>query len=165
MSDLPTVERSVLIRARVGQIWDALTTPRLIAEWANTFQAGMYAESAWLRGCEVLWKSAEGEVMLKGRVAHAKRGEMLKIDFDRTLNPGMPEGALAFSECYSLRPEGDAVRLSLVCGPMPPDEFQLLDRRWGVALDAIRQIAEAGGAARMGRRLAARGEPSRHAHG
>lgn len=152
MPDLPTVQRSVLIHARIGQIWDVLTIPRLITEWANTFMPGMYAESAWLKGCEVHWKSRQGEVMLKGRVAEAKRGEKLKIDFDRTMNPDMPEAALAFSESYTLSREGDAVRLSLVCGPMPPAEFQVLDNRWGVALDTIRQLAEAGGAARMASR-------------
>ena len=56
-------------------------------------------------------------------MAEAKRGELLKIVFDRPMNPEMPEAALAFSECYSLKPEGVAVRLSLICGPMPPDDF------------------------------------------
>jgi uncharacterized protein YndB with AHSA1/START domain len=162
---LPTVSRSVVINAKIGQVWDVLTIPRLIAEWANTFQPGMYAESAWLEGCEVHWKSAQGEVLLTGRVVQAKRGRLLKIVFNDELNPSAPAGAVSFSETYTLEPEADALRLTLTAGPMPEQEFQILDGRWAKALDTIRQLAEAGGAARMGQRPRPSVEPARPAHG
>lgn len=73
-----TLTKTITVRAPASKVWEVLTSPRLIPEWADSFSPGATAESDWLPGSEVVWTGDNGMVM-RGQVTESTPDQTLRV--------------------------------------------------------------------------------------
>jgi uncharacterized protein YndB with AHSA1/START domain len=144
---MKSIRLDVEIDAPVWKVWEVLTTPRLISQWAQAFMPGLIAESAWKTGGLVVWKDADGVETMRGKVLKAERGKLLSILYDHDLNPLMSAKS-AFGEVYRLEASDEGSRLVIETGPFGDQDFPVMAQAWPRAGVNVKVLAETGMAAR-----------------
>ncbi|MCC7039606.1 MAG: SRPBCC domain-containing protein [Burkholderiales bacterium] len=147
------VERSIEIHVRPSRVWEILTEPEWTSRWAVEFGATGPIDSNWKLGSDVLWRNAQGEVYVDGKVTAVARGRLLRFTVRDVLNPELrPASGLAdddITQTYSL--VGDAGRTVLstahgdfakLVGGEQLDPFVV--SLWGRLLPKVKELAERG---------------------
>jgi uncharacterized protein YndB with AHSA1/START domain len=74
------VKRSIEINAPASTVWDVLTKPEFTRYWISNF-GGIDGEieSDWKMGSPVLWKGADGKVIVEGNVTALNPGQSVRF--------------------------------------------------------------------------------------
>jgi len=133
-----TLTKTITIRAPASKVWEVLTSPRLIPEWADSFTPGATAESEWLPGSEVVWTGDNGMVM-RGQVTESVPDQTLRMTFPAGQAPDQDFDQV---ESFTLEPQGDTTLLTATHGPFGAQGYEMMEPPWDAAMAAIKSLAE-----------------------
>ena len=142
------VRKAVEIKAPAPKVWQVLTDPNFIRHWVHEFGLeGGGIESDWEIGSTVLWKNAEGRVIVGGGVTRSEIYKLLHytvIDIEY----GQPPGS-DYSDgiTYELTEFLGWTKLSIEQGDFAKDENyrSYIDKAtavWDRVLPIVKMIAE-----------------------
>ena len=137
-----TVEKSIDIQAGTSKVWDVLIKREFSDKWAEAFMPGIYVESGWKEGSEVLWKDKEGTVFVKGIVLTNKPNQLLEVGFydEPTMSPPAQIGK--YKEAFAIADQQGKTRLSIHSGPVSKQDSKEHAALWETALNKMKELAE-----------------------
>ncbi len=138
---MPTIQKTIEIEAAPQQVWRTLTDTTQIRRWAGAFMDGIDLEADVRPGGRLVWKEPGGKPMMHGTVAACEPERRLVVDYPQQAD----EPQAAFAETYELSRTPDGTQLTILCGPLSDDDFQMLVPLWDRALQRIRELSEAAG--------------------
>jgi uncharacterized protein YndB with AHSA1/START domain len=134
---------SVDIAASPEAVWNALTDPKLIAQYMH----GTQVETDWVEGTPIVWRGAwQGrEYEDKGEVRDVEPPFRLAMTHWSPLTGEPDEPANYHHVTYDLEQLGsDRTRLTLTHGNSPTQEAAdaMIENGWKPTLEAIKQLVE-----------------------
>lgn len=133
-----TITKTITVQAPANKVWEVLTSPRFVPEWADAFAPGARAESDWKTGSDITW-TGDNDMKMQGKVVECIPERSLKTAFA----PGqMPEQDFEQVETYALSPEGSGTKLTITHGPFAAQGFETMQQPWDQALSSIKSLAE-----------------------
>ncbi|MGZ5189766.1 MAG: SRPBCC domain-containing protein [Flavisolibacter sp.] len=137
-----SVDKSIEINAKPAQVWEVLTHPQHTKQWAEAFMPGIYVESDWEKGNEVMWKGADGNTFVKGIVLTNEKEKVLDIGFydDPTMSDPGKIGKYRERFEFSEIPAG--TNLKIHSGPVSKQDSREHAGLWDGAMNRIKEIAE-----------------------
>lgn len=136
-----TIKKHLEVNGTAEKLWEILTTPEYVKQWANAFSEGTYVETDWQKGSEVLWKDKDGNVGARGTVEISNKPTLLKVLFpdeqetERTARP--------YTETYAISDDGKGkAMLSIDAGPLALKHVKTHEPLWDNAIAGIKQLAE-----------------------
>jgi uncharacterized protein YndB with AHSA1/START domain len=136
------IQKSIKVQASVATVWDVLLNPAYTRQWGNAFGEGVYVETDWTKGSEVLWKDKEGEVGAKGVVAVNEPHSLLKVSFYDEVDSTPPAPTGEYAESYALTEKDGISMLSVEAGPLAVKHIKIHSPLWEQALEKIKALAE-----------------------
>lgn len=137
------IERSIQIDSSPERVWEVLTTIPLTRKWTCGFGEGVYIETDFKRGSEVLWKMGEGTVCAKGVVTILEPANEWKTDFYGYTDDGkITDEFGVFSEDFKLAEQDGKTVLSIRSGPFNAKWHDMIYPGWDKALPLIKETAE-----------------------
>ncbi len=136
------IETSVLIHAHPDKVWNVLTLPEFVHQWAQAFGEGVYPETDWQMGSEVLWKDKEGNTGARGVVATREEHALLRVAYEDVVSGVSPIVAGKYSETYRLLADGNHTFFSLYAGKLTEEDRTHHRPLWDKALAMIKALAE-----------------------
>jgi len=142
------VEKTIEINAPASKVWDVLTSPEYISEWAPEFagSAEFPIESDWKPSSRVLWKDQDSNVIVEGNVTAVEPNSFLRFTvFDvREEKPPVTEED---SIPYKLTEHGGKTTFRLLQGDfsvMTEGEkyHRLSEEVWDRVLPKVKALAE-----------------------
>lgn len=134
------VKTEIEIDASADRVWAALTTDEAVRQWANEYEAGMYAESAWEKGAEITWNFKDGSVCLRGKIDEFDEPNKLQT---RLYEEGADQAiAEPITEHYFVTEQDGKTVLTLDFGPFGDDGYEMIKPATEKAAQKIKQIAE-----------------------
>ncbi|MCD8043532.1 MAG: SRPBCC domain-containing protein [Tannerellaceae bacterium] len=136
------INKSITVNADTSFVWQALTEPQFTSKWMSALKKGVTLDSDWQEDSEVLWKTADGQIIARGIVTVNHPEHYMKIHFpccdeqSCALNPGedyqiyMLTG-ISYNQCV----------LEVECNTFTENTAQLT-MFWNQALKKIRQLSE-----------------------
>jgi uncharacterized protein YndB with AHSA1/START domain len=91
------INKSIEINAPASKVWDVLTKPQFVDQWAAEFSSSgpkISVESDWKLGSPVLWKDESGKIAVEGKVLMLEPNKKLHysvIDVEMGEVPTMDE--------------------------------------------------------------------------
>jgi uncharacterized protein YndB with AHSA1/START domain len=146
------VEKSIEINATASRVWDVLTRREYTEKWAPEFAGGseFHIESDWQLGSPVLWKGADGSVIVEGNVTALVPHKFLRFTvFDiRFEKPPLTEED---GITYALTEQNGMTTLRLLQGDFSAmadgEKYHRMSAEiWDRVLPTVKELAE--GAAR-----------------
>lgn len=134
------IDKSIHVRAPAAKVWEVLTSPRYVPEWAGAFMPGAKAESDWRAGSEVTWTSDDPDMVMRGTVVESVADSRLKMTFPAGQ---APDQDFDQSETFALAPKDGGVELTVTHGPLGAKSYETMEAPWDTALGAIKALAEA----------------------
>jgi uncharacterized protein YndB with AHSA1/START domain len=136
-----TIKKHVEVNATADKLWEVLTAPQYVSQWANAFGEGTYVETDWQKSSEVLWKDKDGNVGARGTVEMSDKGSLLKVLFpdeqesERTARP--------YTETYAMSDDDKGrATLSINAGPLALKHMKEHEPLWDKAIAKIKELAE-----------------------
>jgi uncharacterized protein YndB with AHSA1/START domain len=138
---MPTETRTyeVEVRATPERLWQSLTDPELTQQ----YYFGTRVESDWAPGSPVRYRNAQGGVDVDGEVVEAERGRRLVTTFRPAWEPAV-EGTPPSTVTWEITPQDQATRLRVTHDGIDPAAVEMYDGSWQGALQALRQVLQAG---------------------
>src|SRR5688500_15547433 len=112
------IQKSVSISTSLQKVWQLLTNPSLISEWASAFSEGTSVESDFQAGSAVIWRTKDGETGAVGKVTQRKDEKLLEISYYDDVNPDLKQQPGVYKETYSLSTSKESTVLSIKAGPL-----------------------------------------------
>lgn len=137
-----TLKRSLKLNAPAPRVWEIVSDPELIKQWASAFGHGTHADSDWKVGSEIAWKDMGGNVGAKGIIKKMEPEKELRVDFFDDVKMTDPEQLGDYSEIYSITTEGDNTTLEISAGPLDEKYFTGFVPMWDRAMENIKKLAE-----------------------
>ena len=136
------IQKSVSISTSPQKVWQLLTNPSLIGEWASAFSEGTYVESDFHAGSSVVWRTKDGEPGAVGKVTQRKDEQLLEISYYDDVNPDLNDQPGVYKETYSLSTSKDNTILSIKAGPLAGEHYKAHEPLWTNALEKMKAFAE-----------------------
>jgi uncharacterized protein YndB with AHSA1/START domain len=144
------VAKSIAIDASAEQVWRVLTSPELTSQWAVEFGASGPIESTWRLGSPVLWRNAQGEVYVFGRVTALEPGKLLAFTVCSTqaeMRPTSGRDEDEIAQTYTLSSRGARTVLTATHGDFAQlaggeQIFPRVVELWDRLLPKIQELAE-----------------------
>jgi uncharacterized protein YndB with AHSA1/START domain len=136
-----TIERSVTIDAPAPRVWEVVTQSQYMDRWGRAFMQDIRTDIDVAPGGQVWWRS-EGHPTIRGRIAELKDGRFMKVEYPRALNTENGDMGGDFAETFGISDEDGGARLTITCGPINDEAYQMLDGPWDEALASIKRLAE-----------------------
>ena len=137
-----TTVKSIEINAPVSKVWEAITDPVSIRNWAAAFGHGTHADSEWKAGSIIEWKDMGGNVGAKGIITRMDECEQLKVDFFDDFKLSNPEDLGEYSEIYDLSGDDERTTLKVTIGPIEERYVKSFDTMWDRAMINIKNLCE-----------------------
>lgn len=137
-----TIKKMITINAAPQDVWETITDPERVKQWAKAFSEGTSVKTDWKVGSEVLWTDGDGNVGAKGIVVKNEYAKILKIDFFDDVNSKSPEPTGEYSEIFALAGKNDNTLLSTEAGPLPIEHLKMHTPLWDKALELLKGLAE-----------------------
>lgn len=128
--------------ASAADIWHMLTTTDIVNQWAQAFGDGVYIDTTWQAGAELLWKIGTGETGVKGIIVTKEQDTLLEYGYydDHSAEPGTPLGE--YSESFSIEDRGDTRILNMKAGPLSEEHFVAHEPLWEKAAGIMKGLSE-----------------------
>ncbi len=136
--------KSIELPIPASQVWQILTEPMHVAEWASAFSEGTYVETDWKEGSEVLWKTKEGITGAKGFMEKLVKNALLVVRFYDDVNAKTGDDLGNYRESFSLEEANGKTVLTIQSGPQPVKFVKSQAPLWENALKKINEIATGG---------------------
>jgi uncharacterized protein YndB with AHSA1/START domain len=146
------VDKTIIINAPTGKVWEILTKPENSDAWAAEFSSGgprFRIESDWQLGGEVLWKGDDGTVIVEGKVTALEPNKLLRYTVADTRSAKV-EMSEEDGITFELTEQNRVTTLHLLHGDFSviPDnqgaKFRDLSAQiWDRVLPLIKKLAEA----------------------
>ena len=133
------IDKSIHVRAPAARVWEVLTSPRYVPEWASCFMPGARAESDWRPGSEVTWTSDDPATVMRGMVVESVADSRLKLTFPAGQ---APDQDFDQTETFVLKPLDGGTELTITHGPFGARGYEQMEPPWDAALSAIKALAE-----------------------
>ena len=137
-----SVDKSVDINAKPAKVWEVITDPKYTKQWAEAFMAGIYVESDWNKGSEVMWKGADGNTFVKGIVLTNNKEKALEVGFYDDASMTNPDQIGKYRERFELSEIASGTRLKVHSGPVSKQDSLEHGTLWDDALGRIKKLAE-----------------------
>ena len=131
----------VEISASPGQVWTALTDPKLISK----YMFGAQVETSWEVGTPILWKGEyEGKTYEdKGEIVEVVPEERLTVTHFSPLTGQEDKPENYHTVTYELTDQGDRTELKLEQDNNPDDEaVAASEANWETVLNGIKELVE-----------------------
>lgn len=136
-----TIKKHIEVNADAGKVWDVLTMPDFVAQWASAFGEGTTVETDWKKSSEVIWKDKDGNIGARGIVEMSDPASLLKVTFYDDAETA--DTATPYSEIYTMSDNGEGkATLSIEAGPLAVKDAKKHESHWNEAVLKIRQLAE-----------------------
>lgn len=135
------IRKEVGVNASAEKVWDVFVNTDKIRQWGTAFLEGTYVESEFKLGAELLWKTPDGEAMVRGAITELEAPKTLKVSFyDDVANtePGLGQ----YYERYSVKETAGQTVIAIESGPLPIKYTKMHAPMWDKALDIMKSIAE-----------------------
>jgi hypothetical protein len=152
MSNVKRMQFQTIIEAPVSVVWALMLGAESFRAWTKVFTEGSYYEGSWSEGSRIRFLSPSGDGMVS-EIAEHRPNEFISIrhlgfiinGIEDTESDAVRAWAPSF-ENYRLYPVPEGTKL--VVEQDTTEEFaQCLQRTWPKALEALKQLCEAEGAA------------------
>jgi len=131
------------ISASPGQVWTALTDPKLISK----YMFGAEVETSWEVGTPIRWKGEwEGKSYEdKGKVVEVVPDERLTVTHFSPLTGEEDKPENYHTVTYEITDQGDRTHLKLAQDNNPTDEAAAESQKnWETVLNGIKEVVEHG---------------------
>lgn len=136
------INKSVAINSPVQRVWDLLVDISFTNQWAQAFGEGVYAETDWKEGAEVVWKDKDGNVGARGVVKVKRPPTDLIVQYYDDVNAGKRDALGEYIESYHLDGDEKSATLSIAAGPLSLKYVSQHDPLWDGAIQKIKELAE-----------------------
>ncbi len=137
-----SIRLSIEIQAPVEKVWHTLTDDAAVRQWAEAFGEGVFIETDWNQGSEVVWKNEEGYVGARGVLTVKNQPEQIKITFYQNADEQSPAPLGTYSETYTLQALGEQTTLHIEAGTMAIKYCKMHRPLWTEAIETIKELAE-----------------------
>lgn len=137
-----TIKRTAEINAGKENVWDILTNSELTSKWAGAFGEGVYVETDWKQGSQVLWKDKTGDTGARGIVTTHQPQSKLVVSFFDEIESMDGEVPGEYSENYSLSEKDGKTILHFEAGPLSLMHVKSHSELWDKAVVLIKEMAE-----------------------
>lgn len=138
-----SLSKSIEIEAAPEQIWEVITTPTRVRQWAKAFMEGTYAESDFQQGSIITWYTGDGEVAAKGIVTLKDKPSILELSYFDDPTQAAPASLDKYQEIFKLKTNGNKTVLTIEAGPLAVKYTNMHDPMWQKALELIKEVVEA----------------------
>ena len=143
-------EASIDIDASPARVWTVLTSPAFTSRWAGLFGADGPIDSDWKKDSQVLWRNADGDVYVSGKVMASVPDSLLRFTVRGTQAERQPVSGLEeddLTQTYALSGVGSRTTLSIAHGDFSKlaDGAEIYPRvceGWNGILARIKALAE-----------------------
>jgi uncharacterized protein YndB with AHSA1/START domain len=134
--------KTVSINAGLTDVWETILNPN--HDWANAFGGGALAETDWKAGSKIIWTDLEGNIGANGVVETVDPEKFLQLHYYDDPDPNTMAALGEYCENFRLAPQPDgSVLLKVEAGKLQKQYLKMHDEMWDVALEKIRDSAEA----------------------
>ncbi|WP_276088434.1 SRPBCC domain-containing protein [Pedobacter sp. JY14-1] len=137
------IKKSIEIKASDDKVWNTLTHPGHVEQWAGAFQEGTIVETDWGENSIITWKQKDGQNGVKGRIEVIYPGKMLKINYFDDINSPDDAETGAFKEHYLLTEHQGCTTFTIETGPLDKEHIDKMKDQWDEALKIIKEVSEA----------------------
>lgn len=137
-----TIKKMITINAAPQDVWEIITDPEKVKQWAKAFGEGTAVKSDWKIGSEVLWTDGEGNIGAKGIVAKFEQAKMLRVVFFDDVASKSPDPTGDYSEIYNLSGKNNTTLLSVEAGILPVKHLKMHTGLWDKAIELMKELAE-----------------------
>lgn len=136
------IQKSVDVKLPVQKLWDFLVNSSNTNQWATAFGEGVYIETSWQEGDEVLWKDKDGNVGAKGVIKVKKSPHDLIVQFYDDINSKAGDPLGEYVEAYHIDGDDQSSKLSITSGPLSLKYIATHTPLWEAAVKKIKEVAE-----------------------
>lgn len=140
------IDKTIEIKAPASRIWSVLTLPEYTGQWTSEFSPDMKLEANWELGGAVLWKEADGKVVVEGNVTKIDPEKLLRFtvfDVEMGRTPVTEEDGITFE----LVERADKTTLHILHGDFATISegqkyYEMSIEPWNNILPKIKELAE-----------------------
>ncbi|MGZ5192207.1 MAG: SRPBCC family protein, partial [Flavisolibacter sp.] len=137
-----SVDKSIEINAKLAKVWEVITNPQYTKKWAEAFMPGIYVESDWNKGNEVMWKGSDGNTFVKGIVLTNEKEKILEVGFYDEPTMADPNQIGKYRERFELSEIPSGTLLKVHSGPVSKQDSLEHGALWDDALNRMKKIVE-----------------------